>query len=361
MSDVRTILERGYADATPPPHGFERMLRRRDRKRRNHRIAAGVVGIAVFVAAVWIVTSGGWLNRTQTPAVQPTPTPPAHLHQPGDIALLNGELIDSTTGRATGSLPIPGATDMSWSPDGSSLVYAAPDGVFVLVVDTHDTRQLVPCGAGPRGSDPHACTVAWSPTSDEIAVAHDEVLEVVSVDGGREIPLRSFPAGDLVRDPSWSPDGEQLAFTVTGPPWPTRALYTVARDGSNLTRIVEGTPDTIGPWAPSWSPDGSRIAYIDSDAWDSVRGYKLNVTAVDPDGTNPTVLMDAGVCGCINFWPGLDWSPDGTRLALLLLGDGLGNPSRLYTVDADGAGLTLLQRGPRPRLVNGSPAWRPAG
>ena len=35
----------------------ERMLRRRDRKRRNQRIAAGVVGIAIFVAAVWIVTS----------------------------------------------------------------------------------------------------------------------------------------------------------------------------------------------------------------------------------------------------------------------------------------------------------------
>ena len=57
MNDVRTLLERGYADATPPPDGFERMLRRRDRKRRNQRITAGVVGIAVFVAAVWIVRS----------------------------------------------------------------------------------------------------------------------------------------------------------------------------------------------------------------------------------------------------------------------------------------------------------------
>ena len=43
-------------------------LRRRDRKRRNQRIAAGVVGIAVFVAAVWIVTSGLSLDRS-TPAV----------------------------------------------------------------------------------------------------------------------------------------------------------------------------------------------------------------------------------------------------------------------------------------------------
>jgi hypothetical protein len=54
------------------------MLRRRDRKRRNQRIAAGVVGIAVFVVAVWIVTSVGSLDRSETPAVPgPAETGPA--------------------------------------------------------------------------------------------------------------------------------------------------------------------------------------------------------------------------------------------------------------------------------------------
>jgi hypothetical protein len=44
------------------------VLRRRGRKRRNQRIAAGAVGIAVFVAAVWIVTSGLSFDRSETPA-----------------------------------------------------------------------------------------------------------------------------------------------------------------------------------------------------------------------------------------------------------------------------------------------------
>jgi hypothetical protein len=66
MTDVRTILERGVAGATPPADPFERMLRRRDRKRRNQRIIAGSVAIAVFVAAVWIVTSGGPTDRSST-------------------------------------------------------------------------------------------------------------------------------------------------------------------------------------------------------------------------------------------------------------------------------------------------------
>lgn len=352
MNETRDLLERVGERFNFPDDMFERLGRRRDRKRRNQRIGAAALAIILVLVSFLALTRA--FSTRERPADEPTL--PVHMHQPGDIALSSGELIDPTTGRSTGSLPIPDATDMSWSPEGSSLVYAAPDGVFVLVVDTQDTRLLVPCGTGP-----HACTVAWSPTGDEIAVAHDEVVEVVSVDGGRQTPVRSFPRGDLVRDPSWSPDGEQLAFTVLGAPGTPRALYTVGRDGSDLTRIVEGTPDAIGPWAPSWSPDGSRIAYIDSNAWGKGHRWKLNVTVVDPDGTNPTVLVGAGRCFCLGFTPGLDWSPDGTRLALVLLGDSAGNPSGLYTVDADGGGLALLERPPRTRDVNGSPAWRPAG
>jgi WD40 repeat protein len=356
MPSVSELLERESTTVDLEPGDFERLVRRRDRKRRNQRIGVGV--LAIILALVSFVALTRAFSTGERPADEPTP--PAHLHHPSGIALSSGELIDPTTGRSIGSLSIPDATDMSWSPDGSSLVYAAPGGVFMLVVDTNDTRQLVRCG-----SDQHACTVAWSPTRDEIAVAHDEVLEIVSVDGGREMPVRSFPRSDVIRDPSWSPDGEQLAFTVIRLSGTPRALYTVARDGSDLTRIVEGTPEAIGPWAPSWSPDGSRIAYIDSNAWGKGhRAWKLNVTVVDPDGTNPTVLTGAGACDCIGFVPGLDWSPDGTRLALVIpthLGD-IRGPIGLYTVEADGAGLTLLESDrPRARNVNWSPAWRPAG
>ena len=66
MSDLKSMLERGLRGFEPSDDAFERMLRRRDRKRLNQRIGAGVVGIVVFVAAVWIVTSGGWLDRSQT-------------------------------------------------------------------------------------------------------------------------------------------------------------------------------------------------------------------------------------------------------------------------------------------------------
>jgi hypothetical protein len=70
------------------PFTLEGFHDRRDRKRRNQRIAAGLVGIAVFVAAVWIVTSVGSLDRSETSVVPggdvtgPAETGPAETGPP---------------------------------------------------------------------------------------------------------------------------------------------------------------------------------------------------------------------------------------------------------------------------------------
>jgi hypothetical protein len=83
MPETRPLLERVMERVELRPFTLERFHDRRDRKRRNQRIAARVVGIAVFVAAVWIVTSGLSFDRTQTPAAPgsetgPTQTAPRH-------------------------------------------------------------------------------------------------------------------------------------------------------------------------------------------------------------------------------------------------------------------------------------------
>jgi hypothetical protein len=71
MSNDRfDVLDRLAPLFEAPEPSFEAFLRRRDRKRRNQRIAAGVVGIGIFVAAVWIVTSGLSLDRS-APSVVP--------------------------------------------------------------------------------------------------------------------------------------------------------------------------------------------------------------------------------------------------------------------------------------------------
>ena len=72
MSDLKALLEhaeRAVSVVPLPPDGLDGLQRRRDRKRRNQRLSAGFVGIAVFVSAVGIVTTGMPFDRTETPAV----------------------------------------------------------------------------------------------------------------------------------------------------------------------------------------------------------------------------------------------------------------------------------------------------
>jgi hypothetical protein len=77
MTDQEILerAERAAKSVIVPDGRFEDLLRRRDHKRRNRRITAGVVGFAVFVAAVWIVRDVASLNSSRTPANQPTQMP----------------------------------------------------------------------------------------------------------------------------------------------------------------------------------------------------------------------------------------------------------------------------------------------
>ena len=79
MSNRFDVLER-FAPLFPAPEpSFEGFLRRRDRKRRNQRMAAGIVGLLFFVAPVAFFAGRISVERTQVPAgpgptVSPGPT-----------------------------------------------------------------------------------------------------------------------------------------------------------------------------------------------------------------------------------------------------------------------------------------------
>jgi hypothetical protein len=70
MNETKELLRRGAGDFEPTPDAFDRVLARRDRRQRNRRVAAGVLGIAVFaLAAIGFVRL---LGSEGTPASDPT-------------------------------------------------------------------------------------------------------------------------------------------------------------------------------------------------------------------------------------------------------------------------------------------------
>jgi hypothetical protein len=74
MTDRFDVLERYAPLFDAPEPSFEGFVRHRDRRRRNQRIAAGVVGIAVFLAAVAVITTSP-ADRSITPGGGGTPQP----------------------------------------------------------------------------------------------------------------------------------------------------------------------------------------------------------------------------------------------------------------------------------------------
>jgi transglutaminase-like putative cysteine protease len=133
MSDLKAVLERAeraVSEVPLPPDGLDGLQRRRDRQRRNQRLSAGVVGMAVFVSAVWIVTTGVPFDRTETPgvpraadtgpALHPFISIDAQLSADHPIALFEVETSDPQYWRLLTLDEFDGEGWRSGDPDGST-------------------------------------------------------------------------------------------------------------------------------------------------------------------------------------------------------------------------------------------------
>lgn len=112
MNDTRELLRQGLEGFEPMPDAFERVLVRRDRKRRNRRVAAGALALAIVLAGVLVFV--GSLRSQRVPADP-------------DIAPENTrQVFERTT--TIGGLTVMSPSDWSlvdywgdWNPDAISL------------------------------------------------------------------------------------------------------------------------------------------------------------------------------------------------------------------------------------------------
>ena len=141
------------------------------------------------------------------------------------------------------------------------------------------------------------------------------------------------------RAPSWSPDGQHIAFSSSGY-GPNSEIYVVKVDGSDQQQLTDGPKDDY----PSWSPDGQHIAYS------SGYGPNSEIYVVEVDGSGQHQLTHS------SGWVGNpSWSPDGQRIAF---SSGHSHDSEIYVVNVNGSGQHQLTHSPGR---DDNPSWSPDG
>lgn len=222
------------------------------------------------------------------------------------------------------------------------------------------------------GRTPRFIAPAWAPDGRSVAYRHQVAAEegvsissevqLIATDGTERVALtapETLPFGHesiLPRDaPSWSPDGQRLAFAVADEANVER-VWLVPRAGGEPQRLLRA--DEASHHSPSWAPEPSTIAIVAEPA--GVEDiWLVHVEASERLGepgarnlTNGSVLLPRS----------LRWSPDGRRLAFSALdplppGDG-GGDFEVYVLELATAAITPLTRNDVTDL---HPEWSPDG
>jgi hypothetical protein len=353
MDNPTSMFERAAARYQPSDLSVDAVLRRHDRRRRNQRLRAGALALAVAVVVGW------WSVHEIRAASDKVPVTPPN-ERPADLGIfepLAGRMVDWRHGKfvavdpnATppastevrldlgGSADAEGFTEpLGWSSDGTELLLMRedPSGRFLDRQPPFDRYLYIlhADGTETKVTPNPVADGAISPDGSRIAFARGGVslpsgpVYVVDTDGGT--PVRIADEG---ASPTFSPDGTRIAYLSKGKPVDATGsetgrehVWVVNVDGTDAHEILGDEPTlSLGTFSLTWSPAGDRIAM-----GDSLYGH-FAIYTFAPDGSEFTELISGG------FGP--QWSPDGSQIAY----DGLGGAA---VADADGSNVRTLGTG----------------
>src|SRR6266446_2056279 len=278
--------------------------------------------------------------------------------------------------------------ELSWSPDGKSIVFTGEAGILGLSLENSTLHRL---------TEPPPLAQDWGPSFSpdgqrllfvrEHQVGQPDEIMVTSSTGGDATRMLSEP-GQVEGPPQWSFDGRSLIFSsnrnghpglwrvsVDSPDSPVRISDpatsawspAVSRRGYRLayTRqtqslsiwqmdlstsgdkrphvLVPSTSQTDQGPSPQYSPDGKKLAYM------SDRSGTMEIWVSDRDGTNAVQLSAVGNAGTPR------WSPDSQSI---VFDANRRNSAGIYVISLRAGAPRLLTQ---DEYENRCPSWSQDG
>lgn len=230
-----------------------------------------------------------------------------------------------------------------WAPSGKRLAYITnKNKIAIRCVDGTVVYTGVPVDAGP---DFIAVRLAFSPDGRQVAYNYQQHIWVMNT-------TRPFAPHALSAEqgysPTWSPDGAKIAYQYPYDIYGDSDLHTM---DSTTGRLLRNTATSrVNEARPDWSPDGTRFALLGFPFGNQTAN---GVYVESVDGSGRTFVAQIIFPASCHICSAPEWAPDGSRIAFMSVDRATGRQN-IHTVRPDGTDRRVVS----PRDAS-QPAWQP--
>lgn len=192
-----------------------------------------------------------------------------------DIALVNGtpQIVGST------SFPFPLPERMAWSPLGDEIAFRRSSSEELVIMRVADgSLRSVYLGDG-GGRNP-----SWSPDGQHLAFQEDDNIKILDIASGNVVTIT---AGRL---PDWARTKNTLAYELEiAPQWNGFVhVIDLLPDGNGNFQPAGSPQQLVIGRQPSWSPDDSELAYLEEPSMRTIWVFTVSTGATRQITGGPT-------------------------------------------------------------------------